>query len=356
MRDEQKKNYLSCLVAAHDFETFWTYCHQCDGNAFRDECHQAALRFFNLFDKEPEIFKSIAASFNRMDLIRGMEECLHILRGWVNHPENADVAAEDIGRFNRLYINLFFLLLRMGLYELLEAGTTSELSPKTVQMLESHLKWRGHLPMLRNGCDPDELMDSIGKKASIVVAGDIRHSQELMKYAETALDFTERMVEFISRIRKLVGKHGGFFDKFTGDGFIAYFNEEISDQFDGNRNDSFVAFIRDCLEFSDRHFRCWTRHLKKRPSELIGLAIGADLGVISFQNLHHHVVAVGESIVWATRMQSAAKAGEVLVNNLLYEELRGRGDLAFNERTGKTKSREGFLVRAMSFSKQAPEQ
>jgi class 3 adenylate cyclase len=351
-----KNSYLSCLVVAHDFETLWTYCHQCDGNAFTDECHEAAVSFFKVFDQEPEIFQSIAASFRRMGLTGEMEDSLRILRAWVDCPERAYVAAEDVGMFDRLYIIFFFLLLRTTLYEFLEAGTTSELAPNTVRMLECFLEWRGHLPKLRSGCDPDQLMDSAGQKESVAVVGDIRRSQELMTYAETALDFTERMVEFISNTRRIVNKHGGFYDKFTGDGFIAYFNEEICCQLGGSRNDNFVAFVRECLDFSGPHFREWTRHLKKPPSDRIGLAIGADVGFVSFQSLHYHVVAVGEPIGWATRMESAAKAGEVLVNNRLHEELHQRGDLTFNARPEKTKSGENFLAWAMSFSKPAPEQ
>ena len=354
MSDNKKNIYLSCLVVAHDFETLWTYCHQCDGNAFTDECHEAAVRFFNVFDKAPEIFQNIAASFRRMGLTREMEESLRILRAWGSSPELAYVAADGV--FNRLYINFFFLLLRTALYEFLEAGATSELAPNTVRMLECFLEWRGHLPRLRSGCDPDQLMESAGGKASVAVVGDIRRSRELMTHAETALDFTKRMVEFISHTRRIVNKHGGFYDKFTGDGFIAYFNEEICGQFGGSRNDSFVAFIRECLDFSGSHFQEWTEHLKEPPGERIGLAIGADVGNVSFQSLHNHVVAVGGPIVWATRMESAARAGEVLVSDRLHEELHRGSGLTFNKRPEKTKSGENFLAWAMSFSKNAPDQ
>jgi hypothetical protein len=47
-------------------------------------------------------------------------------------------------------------------------------------------------------------------------------------------------------------------------------------------------------------------------------------------------------------MESAAKTGEVLVNNLLYEELRGRQDIAFDERPEVTKSGESFLGWSMT--------
>lgn len=87
--------------------------------------------------------------------------------------------------------------------------------------------------------------------------------------------------------------------------------------------------------------------MKKLPAEPIGLAIGADLGIVSFQNLNHHLVAVGDAVVWASRMASGASANEILVNNLLFEALRDTTGVRFEERPSKTKSGEGFLAHAL---------
>jgi hypothetical protein len=84
------------------------------------------------------------------------------------------------------------------------------------------------------------------------------------------------------------------------------------------------------------------------------LAIGADLGRVSFQSLDYHVVAVSESIVWASRMASAAKAEEVLVNNLLYQTLRLRTDLVFESREASTKSGESFQAWKLGIKDEAP--
>ena len=95
------------------------------------------------------------------------------------------------------------------------------------------------------------------------------------------------------------------------------------------------------------------KFVRKIPSQAVGLAVGADVGRVSFQSLDYHVVAVSESIVWASRMASAAKAEEVLVNNLLYQALRQRKDLVFESREASTKSGESFQAWKMGI-KDAP--
>jgi class 3 adenylate cyclase len=157
------------------------------------------------------------------------------------------------------------------------------------------------------------------------------------------------MVEFITQTRLLLNKRAGFFDKFTGDGFLAYFNETICRAAGTNYFDSCLEFLDELLEFSSAHFSDWTREVKKLPAEPIGLAIGADLGVVSFQNLNHHLIAVGDAVVWASRMASSARAGEIVVNNLLFESLHDKSGIQFEERHSKTKSGEGFMAHTLLF-------
>jgi class 3 adenylate cyclase len=118
--------------------------------------------------------------------------------------------------------------------------------------------------------------------------------------------------------------------------------------------DSFINFIREFTAFCNAHFREWVKFVRKLPGQPIGLAVGADVGRVSFQSLNYHVVAVSESIVWASRMASAAKAEEVLVNNLLYQTLRQRDDLVFESRAASTKSGESFQAWTLAIKEMAP--
>ncbi|MDX6404990.1 MAG: hypothetical protein QOH70_2445 [Blastocatellia bacterium] len=71
------------------------------------------------------------------------------------------------------------------------------------------------------------------------------------------------------------------------------------------------------------------------------------MGIVSFQNLNHHLVAVGDAMVWASRMASCANANETVVNNFFFEALRNTAGVQLQEREGKTKSGEGFLARVL---------
>ena len=213
---------------------------------------------------------------------------------------------------------------------------------------ENYVKWSGHLPRrIVRDSNPDVLVQEACLTPTVVVVGDIRRSQDLMTYSRTAESFSIRMVEFITQTRLLLDKRSGFFDKFTGDGFLAYFNEAICRESGTNYLECFLEFLHDLREFSSAHFADWTREVKKLPERPVGLAIGADLGIVSFQNLNHHLVAVGDAIVWASRMASCANANETVVNNLLFEALRNTAGVQFQEREGKTKSGEGFLARVL---------
>jgi class 3 adenylate cyclase len=190
--------------------------------------------------------------------------------------------------------------------------------------------------------DLEEVMDKACLSNTVVVVGDIRRSQDLMTYARDEHDFSKRMVEFITATRRALDEHGGFFDKFTGDGFVGYFNESICRSRSGDYLEQFANFVRGFTGFCNGHFREWVKHVRKIPDQPVGLAIGADLGQVSFQSLNYHLVAVSETIVWASRMASTANAEEVMVNNFLYQALRERGDLKFERRSGKTKAGESF--------------
>lgn len=111
---------------------------------------------------------------------------------------------------------------------------------------EKYVKWRGHLPSsVILDQDPDVLIREASLTPTVVVVGDIRRSQDLMTYSRSVESFSTRMVEFITQIRLLLNKRHGFFDKFTGDGFLAYFNETICHKAGANYLECFLEFLHD---------------------------------------------------------------------------------------------------------------
>ena len=326
------------LTAASKFSMWWTYYQQFDCQSVEPECRRSALDFIHVFDRLADRDGRIMAPC----ATRPIEKTVDLLRDWAN---DSSKALPPDGSLNLTNVLLFLTIYRSQIESQLSSApsnTDQTVHPDVAQRLESYLKWRGHFPRLKTRADPQDVMEKACRSATIVVVGDIRRSQDLMTYALDEQDFSRRMVEFISKTRSVLDHYGGFFDKFTGDGFIGYFNESICELYGSSYIDSFIGFIREFTTFSNAHFREWVKFVRKIPGQPVGLAVGADLGRVSFQSLNYHVVAVSEAIVWASRMASAAKAEEVLVNNLLYQTLRQRTDLVFDGREASTKSGESF--------------
>jgi class 3 adenylate cyclase len=326
------------LRAATKLGIWWTYYKQFDCQFVEPECCRSAMDFLHVFDKLIHRNSDMKAAFAN----RPVEQTAERLREWANDPSKRPPSDGPLSLTNVL---LFLTIYRSYIESQLNSGspnTEQMVHPDVARRLEGYLKWRGHFPRLKTRADPQDVMEKACRSRTIVVVGDIRRSQDLMTYAMDEQDFSKRMVEFISTTRSMLDEHGGFFDKFTGDGFIGYFNESICELYGSNYIDSFIGFIREFTCFCNSHFREWVKFVRKVPGQAVGLAVGADLGRVSFQSLNYHVVAVSESIVWASRMAAAAKAEEVLVNNLLYQTLCQRDDLVFDSREASTKSGEGF--------------
>jgi class 3 adenylate cyclase len=71
----------------------------------------------------------------------------------------------------------------------------------------------------------DDLLDSVIENRPIqmfVMAADIRESTTLMKESIRFEQFALVMDKFVSSVRRGIRNSGGWFDKFTGDGFLAY--------------------------------------------------------------------------------------------------------------------------------------
>ena len=138
-----------------------------------------------------------------------------------------------------------------------------------------------------------------------------------MVYADKPEEFSIRMVSFIKTTRDLIEQHNGLFDKFTGDGFIVYFNETICSDANNNYIDCFLSFIKSEIKFAD---------------------------------INDHLIAVGDAIVWASRMSSVAAANEIVINNLLFNSIKIKDNISFESFQYKTKYGESFMANKLLFN------
>lgn len=194
----------------------------------------------------------------------------------------------------------------------------------------------------------DELLDAIvaGEPLHMfVMAADIRESTMLMKEAVKFERFAFVMDKFVSSVRQGITKRGGWFDKFTGDGFLAYWivqsasKEEYDEQFvqaAGNMTHTAHTLVdlfhRRVLE----DFRANSRNL----SGGVGLSMGLDAGPGHLVQIAGELTVVGPPVVGAVRMVTAAeRPREIIANVYLGEHLHDHQDGVY-EALGVTATRE----------------
>ena len=130
-----------------------------------------------------------------------------------------------------------------------------------------------------------------------------------MTYGSNPNVYRDKIIEFMNRTREILKSNCGLYDRFTGDGFIAYFNKYMCEQEGEDYYEMMLKSCREILEFSNPFFEEWVHQLRRIPETEIGLCIGVDSGKISFKDLDNQLFAIGDACVWATRMNSAGNKG-----------------------------------------------
>jgi class 3 adenylate cyclase len=251
-------------------------------------------------------------------------------------------------------VMLFYLLTEQKAYLAEKLGLTwfppVSLSSQEFEYTQHYLRWYPHLPH-RIMWEYDQTLDisSFGTSQTVVVYGDIRRSQDLMTYTIGPNRFEEMMIRFLESVRSLFNNNLGIFDKFTGDGFLGYFNEYLCGKQGEDFLECFIRFSKQCMETCCSLFNDWKKWVRKLPEEDIMLSIGADVGQIHFGDRHGHLVCIGDAIVWAQRMCAAAPAGTIYINNMLANLMKDKKGIEFSPVAGKTKTGESFLASIIRF-------
>jgi class 3 adenylate cyclase len=177
----------------------------------------------------------------------------------------------------------------------------------------------------------NELLNAIIDGESLqmfVMAADIRNSTTLMKEAIRFERFAFIMDKFVTAVRRGIGAPGGWFDKFTGDGFLAYWivqtgpEDEYHEHFvqaAGNMVHSAHTLIDFFHRLVMEDFRSNSRNLP----EGVGLSIGLDAGPGYLVQIGGELTVVGPPVVGAVRMvTAAARPREIIANVFIGERLR----------------------------------
>lgn len=150
----------------------------------------------------------------------------------------------------------------------------------------------------------------------VVVSIDIRSSTELMLRARTPELFSQFITKLSDSLAEIILSNYGVFDKFTGDGILAFFPKFFSGE---------TAILRAIKAAEECHLAFKTHYDKCRGHFNVfirntGLGIGIDYGSVMLVNNVRELTVVGVPVVYACRM-SNAKAGDTLLNQPAKEEL-----------------------------------
>jgi class 3 adenylate cyclase len=180
-----------------------------------------------------------------------------------------------------------------------------------------------------------ELLDSVidGEPIEMfVMAADIRESTTLMKEAVRFERFALVMDKFVSSVRRGIRGTGGWFDKFTGDGFLAYWlvqtasPEEYEERFVQTTGD-IAHTAHSLIELFHRRVLEDFRSNSRNLSVGVGLAMGLDAGPGYLVKIADELTVVGSPVVGAVRMVTAASLPQEIVANVyLGERLRDEQD------------------------------
>jgi len=161
-----------------------------------------------------------------------------------------------------------------------------------------------------------ELFNDAGSCDAVVVSIDIRRSTELMLKARKPELFSKFITELSSKLSENIISNYGIFDKFTGDGILAFFPKFYSG------DEAIIRALKsaeECHEIFDKHYHdsksCFNVFIND-----VGLGIGIDYGTVTLVNTSNELTVVGIPVVYACRM-SGAKAGDTILNQPAKEEI-----------------------------------
>jgi class 3 adenylate cyclase len=159
------------------------------------------------------------------------------------------------------------------------------------------------------------------QSAAFVLAVDVRRSTELMLKSRKPEMFAEFITKLSNGLREIVLQHHGVFDKFTGDGILAFF----PDFYTGSDAGFYaLAAANACHRLFSEHYRkSYGSFYSILSLKEVGLGIGIDYGDVSLVLVGDELAIVGNPVVYACRM-ATAPAGQTLANQPAYEKLSAR--------------------------------
>lgn len=165
---------------------------------------------------------------------------------------------------------------------------------------------------LRRGFEPEMV------QSAFVISFDIRRSTELMLKAKSPKEFANFLRELSLGLSDIIKSNFGVFDKFTGDGALAFF----PDFYSGKDSSAFnvLKVAEEAHALFAKLYDEFSNIFTVIPDD-IGLGVGIDYGDITLLQMSDGLTAVGTPVVYACRL-SGAPAGNTFVNQQALNKIK----------------------------------
>ena len=367
--EEQKRKETMTLKKANllalvlNFEKYWQVYSLSDGLLYAKEVREEAGKiiplFYEVFEKKTVV--ELDGRVNDVDLFES-RRFINDLEKWLGGSEKYPkvLFGREYTSRSQIIFQYVFMELESRLQDEIgfPVGLSFVATSHEFFFRRKQFKWASQIPepLIDAAMEPSFIAE-MSRSDTLVMVADIRRSQDLITYGLSPNTYREQIMGFLTEVKTILREDYGIYDRFTGDGYIAYFNEFVCRM--GGR-DYYEMALDACTriqKFSETYFDNWSRQIRKIPIEPIGLSIGIDSGKVDFKDIDDQLFAIGDACVWATRMCNAGKRGQVVFNNIPYHQIASYGEEGFSrEIDAETKNCESFKAFSVQPSKVAYKQ
>lgn len=175
---------------------------------------------------------------------------------------------------------------------------------------------------------------------TFVVSVDIRRSTELMLKARKPQLFAKFISGLCTDLEQIIKNARGVFDKFTGDGILAFFPDFYSGP------DAGLLALKASQQCQEVFAERYKQHRSSFSTVLndVGLGIGIDYGPVHLLRVAGGITVVGSPVVYACRL-SSAPAGHIYVNQPAFEVMSEKhGSHCYADETSLDIKHEGSVL------------
>lgn len=183
-----------------------------------------------------------------------------------------------------------------------------------------HITSRIHPTAVKKILDDSEFREKFRQDTEFeasVISIDIRRSTDLMLEANSPKEYSNFIFELINGLKLCVINNFGIFDKFTGDGILAFFPKFYSSDY------SIIFAQKTAIEAHELFSKIYKKYSDSFDLILsdVGLGIGIDFGKVYMYESPSELSIVGKPVVYACRF-SSTKSYTTLNNQGALKEIK----------------------------------